>query len=194
MGLVISKPDYSSYSVKELYDVYHNIDRERFPERFKIVCDELKRHGVLDEEEVIVQDKEVEILLNGDEQEDCYTTKVPEPQYDDDGNYIPNEVPLKNRVTNAAYSAGIIIYGGHGIYTNDFYLPTKTGNGLHLTDGAAIVMFLAIICAAAMMITEIVDHYDKRDNERKYFEFAHMAKYSAYTCFFTAIVIAFIYR
>ena len=36
--------DYGSYSVDELYNVYHNIDRESYPDRFKVVCEELKKH------------------------------------------------------------------------------------------------------------------------------------------------------
>lgn len=36
-------PDYSRYTLEQLYDVYHHIDRERYPDRFSIVVQEIEK-------------------------------------------------------------------------------------------------------------------------------------------------------
>lgn len=35
--------NYSSYTLDELIDVYHHIDKEQYPERFKRLCDEIDK-------------------------------------------------------------------------------------------------------------------------------------------------------
>ncbi|RLV58977.1 hypothetical protein D5018_14480 [Parashewanella curva] len=35
--------DYSKYSTEELFDVYSNIDKENYPERFQALCDEIEK-------------------------------------------------------------------------------------------------------------------------------------------------------
>ena len=36
------KPDYSKYTQEELLDVYGNIDRKMYPERFKALCSSIE--------------------------------------------------------------------------------------------------------------------------------------------------------
>lgn len=36
-------PDYSRYSLDELYDVYHHINKENYPERFNIIAGEIEK-------------------------------------------------------------------------------------------------------------------------------------------------------
>ena len=36
-------PDYTKYGLDELYDVYHHIDRSKYPETFEIVVQEIKK-------------------------------------------------------------------------------------------------------------------------------------------------------
>lgn len=40
------KPNYESYSKEQLLDVFYNIDREMWPDRFSEVKEHLKRHNV----------------------------------------------------------------------------------------------------------------------------------------------------
>ena len=38
-----SMPDYKNYSLEELVDVYQHINKKQYPERFKAVCEEIKK-------------------------------------------------------------------------------------------------------------------------------------------------------
>ncbi|WP_299775945.1 hypothetical protein [uncultured Pseudoteredinibacter sp.] len=102
--------------------------------------------------------------------------------------YIPNKISLAERLWNIALSALLLIYGGYGIYINDLYLPARTGSGLSLHDGPAILMFGAFACGALVMLSVVVDHYDERDNEYKYQVFARVFKYLAWSLFAAALI------
>ncbi len=94
----------------------------------------------------------------------------------DDNKYVPNEVPLKERWFNLLSSAVLLSYGTYGIWINDLYIPGKRGNGVHLHDLPAWVMFAAFFSAVVVMISVCVDHYDRRNNEVKYQWFARVVK------------------
>jgi hypothetical protein len=38
-------------------------------------------------------------------------------------------------------------------------------------------MFMAILCAVTVLVTEIIDHYDARENERSYYKVALIFQY-----------------
>ncbi|WP_157964652.1 hypothetical protein [Algibacillus agarilyticus] len=67
-------------------------------------------------------------------------------------------------------------YGAYGIYKDDLYIPSKRG-GIHLSGESAWIMYAALICGCIYFLTIIVDHYDKRDNEIKYYMFGKGVKY-----------------
>ncbi len=100
--------------------------------------------------------------------------------------YIPNKIPLGERISNKVLSVILITYGGYGIYTNDLHLPRKRGPGVHLQDEPALIMYGAFICGSLVMLSVVVDHYDERDNEHKYQTFAKVFRYLGWSLFVLA--------
>ena len=181
-------PDYSTYSIDELVDVYDNIDRDAHPERFRRICAELEGHGLLEADGTLSRTRAIEETQSVQEIH-AYSGTSPTPEYDKEGNYVPNKVALSTRVFNALVSILLIGYCSFGVYRNDLYIPGKRGDGVHLTDNAAIVMSIAILCGVIVLLTQIADHYDKRDNEQKYYEFAKSIRYLGIGIAVLAIVI-----
>lgn len=125
------------------------------------------------------------------EHEPAYTDLPPTPKYDSKGNYVPNTIVLKKRVVNFCVALAIIAYGGYGLYVDQLWVPLGRQVSVTLTGIAAIFMFIAIICASIEMMTEVVDHYDKRDNEHTYYKVANLFKYASYVSFAIAIFTGF---
>ncbi|MDM5271694.1 hypothetical protein PGH07_05865 [Sulfurovum sp. zt1-1] len=103
--------------------------------------------------------------------------------------YEPNVIPLKKRAFNIVGSIGLLIYGGYGIYINDLYIPGKRSSGIHLHDNPALIMYVAFICSCLVMLSVVVDHYDKRNNEYKYKLFARTLEYLGWGLFATALLL-----
>jgi len=104
-------------------------------------------------------------------------------------NYKPNFVPVIERTLNAFAAFILLVYGSYGIYTNDLYIPRMRSGGIHLHDTSALVMYSAIICACSVMISVVVDHYDKGNNEHKYKSFARFFKYLGWGLFGGALAL-----
>ena len=49
-------------------------------------------------------------------------------------------------------------------------------------------MFVGLICGAIVFISVVIDHYDKRDNEHKYYKFGRLVKYIGIGCLCLAII------
>jgi len=86
--------------------------------------------------------------------------------------HVPNRIPADKRLFNTLGSLFLIGYGAYGLWTNDLYIPGKRRHGIHLHGIPAVVMFLAILAAAAALLCVVIDHYDRRNNEHRYGAFA----------------------
>ena len=106
--------------------------------------------------------------------------------------YIPNQIPFGKRIRNTIFSIVLVIYGGFGLYINDLYLPGRDG-GVHLHDESAFIMYGAFICGVLVMLSVLLDHYDKRNNERKYQLFAKIFEYLGWGLFINAFIINAVY-
>ncbi|MBL8992875.1 MAG: hypothetical protein JNM63_06010 [Spirochaetia bacterium] len=90
--------------------------------------------------------------------------------------YQPNRMPLGRRIVYFLFSLFAIGWAVHGLAGNDLLCSFQGRNPLHankLTDyhfhgPAAWLMAASIICVAISFLTEVVDHYDKRNNESVY--------------------------
>jgi hypothetical protein len=103
--------------------------------------------------------------------------------------HTPNHISIVDRISYIVFSVLLFSYGTLGIKFNDLYIPGKHGRGIHLHDAPAWVMYGAMICACLVMLSVIVDHYDKRDNERLYEVFAKFFKYLGLVFFCTSFYI-----
>lgn len=102
--------------------------------------------------------------------------------------YTPNHISFGERVFHILLSLGLIGYGLIGLLTDDLYLPGKR-RGVHLHGTPAFLMFIAMLCAAVVLSSVVVDHYDKRDNERHYRLFARLGGFVGWTFFALALAL-----
>lgn len=103
--------------------------------------------------------------------------------------YQPNQIPAKDRWSNFIFASALLAYGGIGARIDDLYIPGRRGNGVHLHGAPVWVMFGAMACAALVLLLTIVDHYDRRDNERHYQQAAAGFKTAGWTLFGLAFLV-----
>jgi hypothetical protein len=105
--------------------------------------------------------------------------------------FTSNHIKWTTRLYYSIASVSLFSYGAYGIYINDLFLPARGGGGTHFQDGPAYVLFGAIICGCLYMISVVIDHYDKRDNEDNYHDFGMIMKYLGIALLFAAIALKF---
>jgi hypothetical protein len=95
--------------------------------------------------------------------------------------HTPNNIPEGQRIIFILLSGALLIYGTLGVLHDELYirLPRTRRSilhddnpGTHLHGIAAWMMYCAMLLAVISMVSVIVDHYDKRDNEINYKRFA----------------------
>lgn len=106
--------------------------------------------------------------------------------------YTPNYIDKAERTLNIWFSIVLFVYGSYGVWVNDLYLPGKRTRGIHLHDVPAWIMYAAIICACFVMLSVVIDHYDRRDNEINYRRFAAVGRYLGWGLFVLSLVMAII--
>lgn len=88
------------------------------------------------------------------------------------GSYIPNEIPLKSRITSGIFASILIAISGYAIYRQHIVIPyavKRRRNALFEFTGAeTIIPILAMTFATIALLAIVLDHYDKRFNERTY--------------------------
>ena len=103
----------------------------------------------------------------------------------------PNHIPFGKRIKYSILSLGLLIYGTLGLIIDDLNLPGKRGSGVHFHGVSAWVLYAAFLCAIANMVSIVVDHYDKRNNERNYRMFARITHTWGMAMFLIALVFDF---
>jgi hypothetical protein len=105
--------------------------------------------------------------------------------------YVPNVVPIKDRIAKSFFAFILILWAIYGAIANDLSLPTKR-QAMHLHGVAMWLMCVAFVMTAANLISWVVDHYDQRDNERQYRTFRAYSKVIGYLLFGMALVSAIV--
>lgn len=104
-------------------------------------------------------------------------------------NYAPNHIPRGTRVANLLFSALLLAYGSYGVYIDDLFIPGKRTRGVHMHGEPAWLLYAGMVFAALNMLSLIVDHYDRRDNEWNYRRIAKLTQWAAWTFFVLAFVL-----
>jgi hypothetical protein len=99
--------------------------------------------------------------------------------------YNPNHIPPNERKWNIILSLVLIFIGAVAIMVDDLPIPgvghrgygRHTSKTVHFHGKTIWVFFCAFICASANMISVVVDHYDRRNNEINYRRFARDRSY-----------------
>ena len=106
--------------------------------------------------------------------------------------YSPNHIPLGERVAHVLLSLGLIAWGILCLSYDRFYLPARfykpSSRALHLSGTPVVLMAIALFFAAGVVLTVVVDHYDKRDNEGNYRLFARCGGVAAWMAALSAIL------
>ncbi len=79
----------------------------------------------------------------------------------------PNHIPLKTRIILAVCALFLIVFVFAELSFGYTYLPTKRG-GILLSGIPTLMLAIAATALLAAAILTIVDHYDKRPNEKVY--------------------------
>ena len=103
--------------------------------------------------------------------------------------YVANRIPAQERWKNLALSVALLVYGAVALQANDVVLLGRHGATLHLHDDAARFAVASFVCACAIMLSVVVDHYDRRDNERYYRRFGQVFCVLAYCCMGAALFL-----
>lgn len=105
--------------------------------------------------------------------------------------YWPNDIPLVERVRNVLLSSALLAYGTHSLWIDDLHLPGRHSDGIHLHGTAAQIMFLAMLCACANLISVVADHHDRRNNQASYRRFARGSQIASWIAFGLALFVDF---
>jgi hypothetical protein len=106
--------------------------------------------------------------------------------------YTPNHIPREARLGYILFSVLLFAYGTYGVWVNDLYLPVKRSRAVHLHDVPAWVMYGATLCACLVMLSVVVDHYDRRNNEYNYRLFADVFRIIGWGLFILSLYLKFI--
>lgn len=91
--------------------------------------------------------------------------------------HTPNSISRGDRIAYTVFSILLFAYGSYGVWVNALYIPGRRTAGTYFHDIPAWIMYGAIVCACLVMLSVVVDHYDRRPNERHYRTFAQAGKY-----------------
>lgn len=103
--------------------------------------------------------------------------------------YVPNRIPREERLSNAFFASVLFAYAGFALHVDDFFIPGKRSNGVHLHGTPVWIMFAATLCAVIVLMATIVDHYDTRPNERIYERLSKFFRGMGWTLFGAALVV-----
>jgi hypothetical protein len=164
--------DYSKYTLQELEEALSGIKPSQYPKNYANLCFAYKALTST-------------IPTTPSSETDTTTAEVErwEPKYDKSGRYIPNQIPSEDRRNYAIFSLLLFAYGSYGLWVNDIYIPGRRSRGVHLHDVPAEIMYGAMSCACLVILSVIIDHYDRRNNERYYRAFAEIGKFVGWALF-----------
>ena len=81
----------------------------------------------------------------------------------------------------------LLTYGTYGLYMNDILIPGRRGAVMHLSGIPAWLVYIAMLFAAANMLAVVIDHYDKRNNERAYLHIVVSSQWLGWIFFISAL-------
>jgi hypothetical protein len=137
-------------------------------------------------------DRKAQILSSGRvPSSDPETGGVQLPQVDIDGNlYTPNHIPRSERGWNTFLSLLLVAYGTFGVWVDDIAIPGKR-NVTHFHGVSAWLLYLAMLCGAANLMSVVVDHYDTRNNVHNYKLFARVTQVLGWGLVLAAMAASF---
>ena len=154
--------DFSKYTFRELEEALAGINPHKYPKNYANLC---AAHARLKTTLPPMPRVEPDEPITDDSR--------PPPKYDESGRYVPNHIDAGDRARYMLFSLLLAAYGGYGVWVDDLYIPTRRG-GIHFHGAPAWMHYGAFLCACLVMLSVVVDHYDRRENEPGYRKFAEL--------------------
>jgi hypothetical protein len=104
----------------------------------------------------------------------------------------PNRIPRSERAINVLYALVILGLGALGMFKGELLLPGKRTAGpagVAMQGLAAWLMYAAMACAVCVLLSTVLDHYDRRDNEAVYRQVARVGKVIGWVLFALALAL-----
>lgn len=93
--------------------------------------------------------------------------------------YVPNKVPLLQRIAYACLAVALVGYGAIGVLVDALWIPGRRTSGLVLAGIPAWLAFASLCVGAIGLLSVVIDHYDRRNNERHYLLFQKASRVSS---------------
>jgi Kef-type K+ transport system membrane component KefB len=120
---------------------------------------------------------------------------LPPKELPDSANWRgPNHISTATRMVYVVGSGVLLAYAGYGLHIDDLYIPGKRSGGIHLSGLPAWLMACAMAFAAANLLSVVVDHYDRRNNEIRYAHFAAICEWVGWSLFSLAFVAGILFQ
>ena len=119
--------------------------------------------------------------------------KVADAGPEQGGAWKPNDVPLSVRIYSVVLAVLLLAYGVAGFVNDRLELATAKGSGgrLLLHGGPAWLLGSAVIVGALLLLSLVVDHYDRRNNEHWYRRVRKALLYLGFALFAAALTSYF---
>ena len=108
--------------------------------------------------------------------------------------YVPNHIPLKTRIWHITLSCFLIVYGTVGVSLGGILVLGKRSSVIF--HGVPMwLVFCAMLTAVANLLSVVLDHYDQRENEHHYRQWAKYTQVVGWFFFVAAFVLdIFVFR
>jgi hypothetical protein len=102
-----------------------------------------------------------------------------------DNSSARESVPFRERAFDVIASVVLLAYGSYGLWIDGLWVLARSPVRVH--GVAAVIVFCSFLVAASVLISHVVDHLDRRNNERSYKEFARIGTYAGWTLYIIGI-------
>jgi hypothetical protein len=104
--------------------------------------------------------------------------------------YEPNHVPLEKRLLYIACAVFLLAYGTYGLVLGELYIPGRFPRWDRLAGAPMVIMCLSMMAVVVSLVTTVIDHYDRRDNEHRYYNVSFVAIGTAGFLFFLSLTVS----
>jgi len=102
--------------------------------------------------------------------------------------HFPNQISRPLRRRHLIQAVAVALYASLGLSLGKVVLPAKA-RVIEFTGGSAMLLGAAMLVAALNMLSVVIDHHDKRDNEGHYALFANVTRWLSWILALTATVL-----
>lgn len=109
------------------------------------------------------------------------------------GTYIPNYIPLERRVKYALSSIALIAFSAYSLSHNSMDIPYGPKSHpvlVHFSGHGLVLPTLSLMCGVLVGLSVLVDHLDKRPNERIYKQIYDWSLIVGYVSYIAALFFA----